>query len=83
MARQQIASYGQANQNHFRLYEVEDIVTYDRLLEWREANYDIFMSAREWSKRVAGVTIMPLEEEVIRSLVNEEMREQDIQPETI
>jgi predicted DNA-binding transcriptional regulator AlpA len=70
-------------QNHFRLYEVEDIVTYDRLLEWREANYDIFMSAREGSKRVAGVTIMPLEEDVIRCLVNEEMREQDIQPETI
>ncbi|MGH2493136.1 MAG: helix-turn-helix domain-containing protein [Ktedonobacteraceae bacterium] len=70
-------------QNHFKLYEVEDIVTYDRLLEWREANYDIFMSAREGSKRVAGVTIMPLEEDIIKSLINEEMREQDIQPETI
>jgi len=70
-------------QNHFKLYDVEDIVTYDRLLEWREANYDIFMSAREGGKRVAGVTIMPLEEEVIKSLINEEMREQDIQPETI
>lgn len=70
-------------QNHFKLYDVEDIVTYDRLLEWREANYDIFMSAREGGKRVAGVTIMPLEEDVIKSLINEEMREQDIQPETI
>src|SRR5260221_13953336 len=27
--------------NHFNMYEPEDIVTYDRLLEWREANYDI------------------------------------------
>lgn len=70
-------------QNHFRLYEVEDIVAYARLLEWREANYDIFMSAREGGKRVAGVTILPLEEDVIHSLINEEMREQDIQPETI
>ncbi|MEO6887844.1 MAG: helix-turn-helix domain-containing protein [Ktedonobacteraceae bacterium] len=70
-------------QNHFRLYEVEDIVTYARLLEWREANYDIFMSAREGGKRVAGVTIMPLEEEIIISLINKEMREQDIQAESI
>ena len=70
-------------QNHFRLYEPEDIVTYDRLLEWREANYDIFMSAREGGKRIAGVTMMPLEEDVIKSIINEEMREQNIQPEAI
>lgn len=70
-------------QNHFRLYDVEDIVTYERLLQWREANYDIFMSARKGGKRVAGVTILPLEEDIIQSLINGEMREQDIQPETI
>src|SRR5215469_14022388 len=55
--------------NHFNMYEPEDIVTYDRLLEWREANYDIFMSAREGGKRIAGVTIMPLEEETIQALI--------------
>jgi len=65
-------------QNHFKVYEVEDIVTYDRLLEWREANSAIFMSAREEGKRIAGVTIMPLEEHIILSLINEEIREQDI-----
>lgn len=70
-------------QNHFQLYEVEDIVSYDRLLEWREANYDIFMSAREGGKRVAGVTIIPLEEEIIQSLIRGEIREQNIPPETI
>jgi predicted DNA-binding transcriptional regulator AlpA len=70
-------------QNHFRLYEPEDIVTYDRLLEWREANADLFMSAREGGKRIAGVTIMPLDEEVIQALINGEMREQNIRPESI
>lgn len=70
-------------QNHFRLYEPEDIVTYDRLLEWRDANYDIFMSAREGNKRIAGVTMIPLEEDIIKSLINEEMREQNIPPEAI
>ena len=67
-------------QNHFNMYEVEDIVTYDRLLEWREANPNIFMSAREGGKRIAGVTIMPLDESVIKSLIEEKIREQDIEP---
>jgi len=67
-------------QNHFKLYEVEDIVTYDRLLEWREANDDIFMSAREGGKRIAGVTILPLAEDVIKSLIDGRIREQNIEP---
>jgi hypothetical protein len=70
----------QSYKNHFNMYEPEDIVTYDRLLEWREANYDIFMSARKGNKRVAGVTIMPLDEEVIKDLIDEKIREQDIEP---
>jgi predicted DNA-binding transcriptional regulator AlpA len=67
-------------QNHFRLYEPEDIVPYARLLEWREANEDIFMSARENGKRIAGVTIIPLAEDVIKSLIDERIRERDIEP---
>lgn len=67
-------------QNHFNLYEPEDIVTYDRLLEWREANEDIFMSAREGGKRIGGVTIIPLSEDVIKSLIDGKIREQNIEP---
>lgn len=67
-------------QNHFRLYEPEDIVPYTRLLEWRETNNDIFMSAREGGKRIAGVTIMPLAEDVIQSLIDGRIRERDIEP---
>ena len=70
-------------QNHFKLYDVEDIVPYSKLLEWREANPDIFMSAREGGKRIAGVTIMPLAEDVIKSLIDEKIREQNIEPWTI
>jgi hypothetical protein len=70
-------------QNHYKLYEAEYIVTYDRLLEWREANEDIFMSAREGGKRIAGVTILPLAEDVIKSLIDGRIREQNIEPWTI
>ena len=65
--------------NHFDLYEPEDIVTYDRLLEWREANENIFMSARVGDKRIGGVTIIPLSEDVIKSLIDGRIREQDIE----
>jgi helix-turn-helix protein len=70
-------------QNHLNIYQPEDIVTYDRLLEWREANHDIFMSAREGGKRIAGVTMMPLKEEIIQALIDEKMREQNIPPSAI
>jgi len=70
-------------QNHLKIYEPEDIVTYDRLLAWREANYDIFMSAREGGRRIAGVTMMPLEEETIQALIEEKIREQNIPPRAI
>jgi predicted DNA-binding transcriptional regulator AlpA len=72
-----------SSQNHLRLYEPEDIVTYDRLLEWREANPDIFLSAREGGKWIAGVTMMPLKEEIIKALINEEKRRADITAEAI
>ncbi|MBA2678272.1 MAG: helix-turn-helix domain-containing protein [Ktedonobacteraceae bacterium] len=66
-------------QNHFNVYEVEDIVTYDRLLEWREANENIFMSARDGGKRIGGVTIMPLDEDTILALIDGKIREQSIE----
>lgn len=69
--------------NHFNMYKPEDIVSYDRLLEWREANDEIFMSAREGGKRIGGVTIMPLDEDIIKALIDEKIREQDIEPENI
>lgn len=65
-------------QNHLKVYEPEDIVTYGRLLEWREANQDIFMCAREGDQRIGGVTLLPLAEDTIKSLIDETIREQEI-----
>jgi predicted DNA-binding transcriptional regulator AlpA len=65
-------------ENSVRLYDPEDIVDYETLLEWREVNYDIFMTAREGEKRAGGITIIPLAESVIHSLINGKIREKDI-----
>jgi excisionase family DNA binding protein len=65
-------------QNHLKIYEAEDIVSYDKLLEWREANPDIFMCAREGGVRTGGVTLLPLSEDTIEALIDEKIREQDI-----
>ena len=70
-------------QNNRRIYDIEDVVTYERLLEWKGANDNIFMSAREQGKRIAGVTIMPVKENVIRALIDKKIRFQDIRSKDI
>jgi hypothetical protein len=64
-------------------YPDEDIVSYQRCLEWLHINGDIFMTVRDGTEVVGDVTIMPLDEEVIMSLAREELREQDIPDEAI
>lgn len=65
-------------QNTKKIYEPEDVVNYETLLEWKKANGEIFMTARENGERAGGITIIPLSENVIELLINEKMREQDI-----
>src|SRR5215467_6112102 len=60
------------------LYGEEDIVPFKRLLEWREINDEMFMSLKENGKVIAYSTLMPLEEEVILSLLEDKIRERDI-----
>lgn len=60
------------------LYGEDDIVPFKRLLEWREINDNIFMSLKEDGKVIAYSSLMPLEEEVILSLIEDKIRERDI-----
>ena len=60
------------------LYGEDDIVPFKKLLEWREINDDIFMSLKEDGKVIAYSSLMPLEEEVILSLIEDKIRERDI-----
>ena len=61
-----------------QLYGEDDIVPFKKLLEWREINDDIFMSLKENGKVIAYSSLMPLEEEVILSLIEDKIRERDI-----
>lgn len=65
-------------QNSKKIYEPEDIVDYETLLEWKKANKEIFMTAKENGERAGGITIIPLMESVIQSLIDEKIREQEI-----
>ncbi|MBV9706264.1 MAG: helix-turn-helix domain-containing protein [Chloroflexi bacterium] len=60
------------------IYGDEDNVDYKRVLEWKRANNEIFMSVKEGGKLVGGVTIMPLAESTIYALISGKIREKDI-----
>lgn len=60
------------------LYGEDDIVPYKRLLEWHEINDEIFMSLKDKSEVVGYSSLMPLDEEVLRALVEDKLRERDI-----
>jgi hypothetical protein len=60
------------------LYGDDDIVPYKTLLEWGEINDEMYMSLKYKNKVVGYSSLMPLEENVLLSLVNDEIRERDI-----
>lgn len=65
-------------QNSRRIYDEEDVVEYETLLEWREANYDIFMTARDGDERAGGITMIPMSESTIFSLIDGRIKEREI-----
>jgi hypothetical protein len=65
------------------LYGEDDIVPYKRLLEWAEINDDMYMSLKVNGKVVGYSSLMPMDEDVIKALIKDEIREQDIPDEAI
>jgi hypothetical protein len=59
-------------------YADDDTVSYKTLLEWREANDEIFFSLKSKGNVVGYSTLIPLEEEVIISLIKDEIREENM-----
>lgn len=65
------------------LYDEDDTLPYKRLLEWHEVNNEIFMSLKENNKVIAYSRLIPLQEHIIRQLLEYRIREQDIPADAI
>ena len=65
------------------LYGEDDIVPYDKLLEWRDVNDEMFMSVKDRGLVVAYSCLMPLEESIMLPLIHDKIRERDIPTKSI
>lgn len=60
------------------LYGEDDIISYKRAIEWRKINNEIFMMMKDDGELSGTVTIMPIEESTIKSLLYGKIKERNI-----
>ena len=60
------------------LYGEDDVVPYEKILEWRDINDEMHMSVKERGQVVAYSCLMPLEEKILPPLIQDQIRERDI-----
>jgi excisionase family DNA binding protein len=78
-----IADVWMAVNNARQVYGPNDVISFERALEWRDINPDISMSVKQ-GKHLAGmVTYLPLDEQIIFALLRDTMREKDVPDQAI
>jgi hypothetical protein len=60
------------------LYGEDDIVPYEKLLDWRDINDEIFMCVKEQGQLVGYATLLPVDESIMLPLMKDTIRERDI-----
>jgi len=60
------------------LYGEDDIVPYETLLEWRDINDEIFMALKDRGQVVGYSSLIPIEESILKRLIQDKIRERDI-----
>ncbi len=60
------------------LYGADDVVLYEKILEWRDINDEMHMSVKDRGQVVAYSCLMPLEESILLPLIQDKIRERDI-----
>jgi hypothetical protein len=65
-------------QNSRKIYGENDTMSYGKVLRWKKANKNIFMSVKAEDRLVGSVTLMPLVETTIHALINNKILEKDI-----
>lgn len=69
--------------NARQVYGPDDIISFERALEWRDINPDISMSVKQGKLLAGMVTYLPLDEQLIRALLWDELRERDVPDQAI
>jgi hypothetical protein len=72
------ADIWEAVENARKTYGDDDSIPFRKVLEWRSINDEMTMSLKENGRFMGCSTIMPIEEDVIKHLVKDEIREHDI-----
>lgn len=65
------------------LYGEDDVVPYDKILEWRDINDQMHMSVKENGRVVGYSCLMPIDEQILHPLIEDRIRERDIPNDTI
>jgi TIR domain len=65
-------------QSSRKIYSENDTVSYRKMLQWKEANKDIFMSVKAEGRLVGSVSLMPVVETTIHALLNNKILEKEI-----
>ncbi|MGB8345414.1 MAG: hypothetical protein WCD86_11050, partial [Ktedonobacteraceae bacterium] len=60
------------------LYGEDDIVPFQRMMEWRDTNDEIQMSVKDRGQVIAYSSLMPLDESIMLPLLEDKIRERDI-----
>lgn len=60
------------------LYGEDDVVPYEKILEWRDINDEMHKSVKDQGHVIAYSCLMPLEESVLLPLLEDKIRERDI-----
>lgn len=60
------------------LYGEDDIVPFEKILEWRDVNDEMHMSVKDRGQVIAYSCLMPLDEGVMLPLMQDKIRERDI-----
>jgi len=61
-----------------RIHREENVIPYKKVLEWREINDEMTMCVKENGRLIASITLMPLEESTILSLLHGKLRGRNI-----
>jgi hypothetical protein len=67
-----------AIENAKKIYDPNDIIPYEKWLQWRFVNDEMTVTMRENGINAAYASLMPIDENVIIDLVNDKIRERDI-----